>query len=117
MADALPGFGIVAAVLGIVITMGSIGGSIEEIGHHVAAALVGTFLGILLAYGFVTPLSSAIAARVEHDSVIYQSVKTALLSCLRGYNPKVSLEFARKTVPSAIRPSFAELETHLKSIK
>lgn len=117
VADGLPGFGIVAAVLGIVITMGSIGGPIDEIGHHVAAALVGTFLGILLAYGFVAPMSAAMEARAEQDSRIYESVKTALLACLRGYNPKIALEFARKTLPSDVRPGFQEFETHLKTIK
>ncbi len=117
VSDGLPGFGIVAAVLGIVITMGSIGGPIEEIGHHVAAALVGTFLGILLAYGFVSPLSSAMEARAEQDSRVYESVKTALLACLRGYNPKIALEFARKTLPSNVRPGFSEFEQHLKTIK
>ena len=117
VADGLPGFGIVAAVLGIVITMGSIGGDIAEVGAHVAAALVGTFLGILLAYGFVGPLATAMEARAEQDSRIYESVKTALLACLRGYNPKIALEFARKTVPSNLRPGFSEFEQHLKSVK
>ncbi|WCE02569.1 flagellar motor stator protein MotA [Pseudoxanthomonas sp. JBR18] len=117
VSDGLPGFGIVAAVLGIVITMGSIGGSIEEIGHHVAAALVGTFLGILMAYGFVGPMAAAMEARAEQDSRIYESVKTALLACLRGYNPKIALEFARKTLPSDVRPGFSEFESHLKTIK
>ncbi|WP_045762037.1 flagellar motor stator protein MotA [Xanthomonas albilineans] len=117
VSDGLPGFGIVAAVLGIVITMGSIGGPIEEIGHHVGAALVGTFLGILMAYGFVSPLSAAMEARAEQDGRIYESVKTALLACLRGYNPKIALEFARKTLPTNVRPSFADFESHLKTIK
>ena len=117
VADGLPGFGIVAAVLGIVITMGSIGGDIKEVGAHVAGALVGTFLGILLGYGFVGPLAAALEARAEQDARIYESVKTALLACLRGYNPKIALEFARKTVPSALRPGFSDFEQHLKSIK
>ena len=117
VADGLPGFGIVAAVLGIVITMGSIGGDIAEVGGHVAAALVGTFLGILLAYGFIGPLATAMEARAEQDARIYESVKTALLACLRGYNPKIALEFARKTVPSNLRPGFSEFEQHLKSVK
>jgi chemotaxis protein MotA len=117
VSDGLPGFGIVAAVLGIVITMGSIGGEISEVGAHVAGALVGTFLGILLAYGFVGPLASAVEARAEQDSRIYESVKTALLACLRGYNPKIALEFARKTLPSDVRPGFSTFEAHLKTIK
>ncbi|MCL6619627.1 MAG: flagellar motor stator protein MotA [Thermomonas hydrothermalis] len=117
VADSLPGFGIVAAVLGIVITMGSIGGDIAEVGAHVAGALVGTFLGILLAYGFVAPLAAAIEARAEQDSRIYETVKTALIASLHGYAPKIALEFARKTVPSNFRPSFLEFEQHLKSLK
>ncbi|KAF1721770.1 flagellar motor stator protein MotA [Pseudoxanthomonas wuyuanensis] len=117
VSDALPGFGIVAAVLGIVITMGSIGGPIEAVGAHVAGALVGTFLGILLAYGFVGPLSAAVEAQAEQDGRIYESVKTALLACLRGYNPKVALEFARKTLPTAVRPQFSDFENHLKVIR
>ncbi|NIJ67699.1 flagellar motor stator protein MotA [Xanthomonas sp. 60] len=117
VADGLPGFGIVAAVLGIVVTMGSIGGDIVEVGGHVAAALVGTFLGILMGYGFVGPLASAIEARAEQDSRIYEAVKTALLACLRGYNPKIALEFARKTLPTDVRPAFAAFEQHLKTVK
>lgn len=117
VADGLPGFGIVAAVLGIVITMGSIGGDIAEVGAHVAAALVGTFLGILLAYGFVAPLAAAVEARAEQDSRIYESVKTALLASLRGYPPKIALEFARKTVPSDMRPGFNDFEQHIKTLK
>ncbi len=117
VADGLPGFGIVAAVLGIVVTMGAIGGDIKEVGAHVAGALVGTFLGILLGYGFIGPLAAAVQARAEQDARIYESVKTALLACLRGYAPKIALEFARKTVPSALRPGFSEFEQHLKSVK
>lgn len=117
VSDAMPGFGIVAAVLGIVITMGSIGGEITEVGAHVAGALVGTFLGILLAYGFIGPLATAVQVRAEKDSCLYEAVKTALLSCLRGYNPKIALEFARKTLPSDVRPGFAEFEQHLKTVK
>ena len=86
-----------AAVLGIVITMASIGGDIAAIGDKVAAALVGTFLGILLAYGFVAPLAAAMEARAEQDARIYESVKIALLASLRGYPPKIAVEFARKT--------------------
>lgn len=117
VSDGLPGFGIVAAVLGIVITMGSIGGPVEEIGHHVAAALVGTFLGILLAYGFVAPLAAAVEGRAHADSRALECIKTALLSSLRGYNPIVAVEFARKTLQSKVRPTFTELEAHLKGRK
>ncbi|MDV3469737.1 flagellar motor stator protein MotA [Stenotrophomonas sp. C3(2023)] len=117
VADGLPGFGIVAAVLGIVVTMGSIGGDIVEVGGHVAAALVGTFLGILLGYGFVGPLAAALEARADQDSRVFEAVKTALLACLRGYNPKIALEFARKTLPTEVRPAFADFEQHLKTVK
>jgi chemotaxis protein MotA len=112
--DALPGFGIVAAVLGIVITMGSLDGPVNEIGEHVAAALVGTFLGILLAYGFVGPLAAALEARVQEDSHALECVKAGLLASLRGYNPMVAVEFARKSLNYKMRPAFNELETHLK---
>lgn len=89
VADGLPGFGIVVQVLGIVITMGSIGGDIKEVGAHVAGALVGTFLGASCsAYGFIGLVAAAVEARAEQDSRIYESVKTALLACLRGYNPE-----------------------------
>ncbi|NGY03878.1 flagellar motor stator protein MotA [Solimonas terrae] len=113
-ADGLPGFGIVAAVLGIVITMGSLDGPVNEIGHHVAAALVGTFLGILLAYGFIGPLAAAIEGRVIEDSRAFECVKAGLLASLRGYNPIVAIEFARKSLNARMRPPFAELESHLK---
>ena len=115
--DGLPAFGIVAAVMGVVHTMESVGIPPAELGMLIAHALVGTFLGILLAYGFVSPLAAAIEAQVEQDSRMYESVKTALLACLRGYNPAVALEFARKTLPSDVRPPFAEFEAHLKANK
>ncbi|WP_028079803.1 flagellar motor stator protein MotA [Solimonas soli] len=114
VSDGLPGFGIVAAVLGIVITMGSLDGPVNEIGHHVAAALVGTFLGILLAYGFIGPLSAAVEGRAIEDSRAYECVKAGLLASLRGYNPIVAVEFARKSLDAKMRPAYAELETHLK---
>ena len=117
VSDGLPGFGIVAAVLGIVITMGAIGGDIREVGGHVAGALVGTFLGILLAYGFVAPLASAVRANSSSDCSMLEAVKSALLGCLRGYSPLVALEFARKTLPTDMRPSFIDLENHVKGAK
>lgn len=117
MSDSLPGFGIVAAVLGIVITMGSIGGDIASVGHHVAGALVGTFLGILLAYGFVGPLAAAMTAVANEDSKAFECIKNALIASLRGYNPAVAVEFARKSLASEVRPSFSDLETHLKGAK
>ncbi|MDE3071824.1 MAG: flagellar motor stator protein MotA [Pseudomonadota bacterium] len=113
-ADALPGFGIVAAVLGIVTTMSQLGGDTSQIGEHIAGALVGTFLGILLSYGFIGPLSAAMENRAQEDGMAFDCVKVALLASLRGYNPKVAVEFARKSLSSKSRPSFQDLEDHLK---
>ena len=109
--DAMPGFGIVAAVLGVIITMGSIGGAASEIGNKVAAALVGTFLGILLSYGMLGPIAKAIEERIhaEHDYML--CIRTALLAFARGDAPMTSVEFARRNVEPHERPSFAELES------
>lgn len=117
VADGLPGFGIVAAVLGIVITMGHISGSAAEIGHHVAAALVGTFLGILFAYGFVAPMSTALAFKTHEESKVFECLKICLLSTVNGYSPQVAVEFGRKTLFSHVRPTFEELENYLKENK
>lgn len=118
VADALPGFGIVAAVLGIVNTMASIdGASSAQIGEKVGAALVGTFLGILVAYGFVGPIAAAIEHRVHEESKAFDVVKMALVASVRGYAPPVAVEFARKLLWSDVRPSFADLENHLKGKK
>ena len=108
--DAMPGFGIVAAVLGVIITMGSIGGAASEIGEKVAAALVGTFLGILLAYGVFGPLAKAMEMRIhaEHDYML--CIRTALLSFARGDAPMTAVEFSRRNIEPHERPSFAELE-------
>jgi len=108
--DALPGFGIVAAVLGVVITMGSIGGTATEIGEKVAAALVGTFLGILLSYGMVNPLANAIEARLRAEHDYMSCIRTALLSFARGDSPMTCVEFARRNIEPVERPTFAELE-------
>lgn len=108
--DAMPGFGIVAAVLGVVITMGSIGGSATEIGEKVAGALVGTFLGILLSYGVIGPIASAIEARIKAEHDYMCCIKTALLSFARGDAPMTCVEFARRNIEPIERPSFAELE-------
>ena len=116
VADALPGFGIVAAVLGIVTTMSHLGGDTSLIGEHIAGALVGTFLGILLCYGFVGPLGQAMENRAQEDGVAFECVKVGLLANLRGYNPKVAVEFARKALSAQIRPTFADLETHLQTM-
>jgi len=115
LADALPGFGIVAAVLGIVNTMASIeGADTATIGHKVAAALVGTFLGILVAYGFAAPLATALQHRADEEGKAFEVVKMALVASVRGYPPKVAVEFARKLLFSQVRPTFADLEGQLK---
>ncbi len=108
--DAMPGFGIVAAVLGVIITMGSINGTASEIGEKVAAALVGTFLGILLAYGVFGPIANALEARVRSEHDYMMCIRTALLSFSRGDSPMTSVEFARRNIEPEDRPSFAELE-------
>jgi chemotaxis protein MotA len=108
--DAMPGFGIVAAVLGIIVTMGSIGGAASEIGEKVAAALVGTFFGILLAYGVVGPMATAIEARIRSEASYMGCIRTALLSFARGDSPMTSVEFARRNIEPIDRPSFTELE-------
>ncbi len=114
VADALPGFGIVAAVLGIVITMQSLGGPPEVIGVHVAAALVGTFLGILLAYGFVAPTAQALEHRAHEEGKFYECIKASLIATMNGVPPQVAVEFGRKTLPQKVRPSFSELEARVR---
>ncbi|NNM34636.1 MAG: flagellar motor stator protein MotA [Gemmatimonadetes bacterium] len=112
--DAMPGFGIVAAVLGVIITMGKIGGSPEVIGKSVAAALVGTFVGILLAYGVFQPIGNAMMTRVHGETAYLSCIRTALLSFARGDSPMTSVEFARRNIPPHDRPSFKELEELVK---
>jgi chemotaxis protein MotA len=115
VADALPGFGIVAAVLGIVNTMSALeGADTATIGHKVGAALVGTFLGILVAYGFVGPIASAMEHKAAEEGKAFEVVKMALVASVRGYAPPVAVEFARKLLFSEVRPTFADLEAHLK---
>ena len=114
VADALPGFGIVAAVMGIVITMKSLGGPPGELGLHVAAALVGTFLGILLAYGFVGPMSNALEQEARERVKALECIKTAILAMVNGIPPQLAVEFGRKTIYSSERPSFSALEEHLR---
>jgi chemotaxis protein MotA len=112
--DAMPGFGIVAAVLGVVITMGSIGGSPEEIGHHVAAALVGTFIGILLSYGFFGPMAAAMMGQLESEAQYMGCIRAALLAFSRGDAPLTAIEFARRNIAPSARLTFGELEAALK---
>lgn len=108
--DAMPGFGIVAAVLGVIITMAHIGGSPAQVGESVAAALVGTFLGILMAYGVLGPLSQAVESRIRGEQAYLRCVRTGLLSFARGDPPITSVEFARRNIEPEDRPSFAEVE-------
>ena len=115
--DGLPAFGIVAAVMGVVHTMESVGLPPQELGMLIAAALVGTFLGILLSYGFVTPLASKLEQRLEESSKILECIKVTLLANLNGYSPALAVEFGRKVLFSTERPSFLELEEFVKSTK
>jgi len=117
VADALPGLGIVAAVLGVVITMGSLGGPPEEIGKKVAAALVGTFLGILLCYGFLSPLAASIIKSNDAESQYYHSLRTGLIAFFRGAAPILAAEFSRRSIPADVRPSFKEMEESFRGAK
>ncbi len=117
VADALPGFGIVAAVLGVVHTMESVGLPPEELGMLIARALVGTFLGILMAYGFVAPVAHLLQHRLEESMKLFQSVKVALLAAVNSSTPLISVEYGRKVLFSGERPTFLELEQHVKTLK
>ena len=117
MGDALPAFGIVAAVMGVVHTMASVGIPPAELGKLIAAALVGTFLGILLAYGFVGPLASRLEQRLHESGKLLECIKVTLLANLNGYAPALAVEFGRKVLFSTERPSFIELEKHVKQSK
>jgi len=110
VADSLPGLGIVAAVLGVVITMGALGGKPEEIGHKVAAALVGTFLGILMCYGLIGPLASNMAKTHEAERAYYQMLRVAMSAFNKGIPPLLAVEVGRRSIPSHMRPSFQEVE-------
>ncbi len=117
MADSLPGLGIVAAVLGVVITMGSLGGPKEEIGARVAAALVGTFLGILLCYGVFGPLATAMNKRAEAEGAYFLFLRMAAIAFIKGLSPIVAVELARRSIPHGVRPSFKEMEATCRGIK
>lgn len=114
LGDGMPAFGIVAAVMGVVHTMESVGVPPAELGIMIAHALVGTFLGILLAYGFVGPLASLLEQKAEEGIKMFQAIKVTLLANLNGYSPAMAVEFGRKVLNSTERPSFSELETHVK---
>jgi len=111
MADALPGLGIVAAVLGVVITMGSLGGPKEEIGLRVAAALVGTFLGILLCYGLFGPLAGALTKRNDDEGAYFCFLRMGTLGFVKGMGPMMAVELARRSIPHSLRPNFKEMES------
>jgi chemotaxis protein MotA len=117
IADALPGLGIVAAVLGIIITMGHIDGDPAEVGAHVAAALVGTFLGVLMAYGFMSPLAANLEAKNRNDARLFHVIKAGVSAFAKGMAPSVSIEFARRSIFHADRPTFEETEQMLKAAK
>jgi chemotaxis protein MotA len=110
MADSMPGMGIVAAVLGVVVTMSSLGGPPEEIGHKVAAALVGTFLGILMCYGMVGPLAANLSILVEEERAYYHVLRVVMLSFIKGMSPILAVEMARRAIPEHARPNFQQIE-------
>jgi chemotaxis protein MotA len=114
MGDSFPGLGIVAAVLGIVITMQAVSGPVEVIGEHVAAALVGTFLGILLCYGFVGPMATQMGHIVNEEAHYLVCLKTGLLAVYKGFPPAIAVEFARRVLPAEVRPTFDETEKFCK---
>ncbi|MBT9333215.1 flagellar motor stator protein MotA [Paracidobacterium acidisoli] len=111
LADSLPGLGIVAAVLGVVITMGALGGPPEQIGHKVAAALVGTFLGILLCYGLIGPVSASMSKSMDDENAYLYMLRVLMLCFIRGNPPIMAIEVARRAIPMHVRPSFTEVET------
>lgn len=117
LGDGLPAFGIVAAVMGVVHTMESVGLPPAELGRLIAAALVGTFLGILLSYGFVSPLAGRVEQRLHESTKLFECIKVTLLASLNGYSPAVAVEFGRKVLYTTERPSFIELEQHVKRSK
>lgn len=117
LGDGMPAFGIVAAVMGVVHTMESISLPPEELGILIARALVGTFLGILLAYGFVGPLATLLEQKLHESTKIFQCIKVTLLAGFNGYAPSLALEFGRKVLYSSERPGFAELEEHIRQSK
>jgi len=114
VADSLPGLGIVAAVLGVVITMGALGGPPEEIGKKVAAALVGTFLGILLCYGFVGPLAANMLKSSDDEHAYYHVLRVSIIAFMKGAAPSIAVEIGRRAIPGHVRPSFQETERYCR---
>jgi chemotaxis protein MotA len=117
VSDALPGIGIVAAVLGVIVTMGHMDAPPAVIGHHIAAALVGTFLGILLSYGLVSPIVSSVEIQETHQRRFLEAIKASVIAVMRGAAPATAVEFGRKMIFLDERPSFAELDRGLQSLK
>lgn len=117
VAEALPGFGIVAAVLGIIVTMSYLDAGPLEIAHHMSVALVGTFLGILVAYGIVGPIASEMGNRAYDGSAFFMTIKTCLMANLNGYAPQIAIEFGRKSIPGVERPTFLEVDEFLQTQK
>ena len=117
LADGLPALGIVAAVLGIIKTMASIDQPPEILGKLIGSALVGTFLGVFLAYGIVGPFAAKVKAVVEEDQYFYQLIREVLVANLHSHPPNICIEVGRQNTPSNLRPEFAELEAALKDVK
>lgn len=114
VADSLPGLGIVAAVLGVVLTMGKISEPPEVLGHSIGAALVGTFMGVLMCYGFVGPIAANLEEKAKADTIVFQVIKTAIVSFVAGTAPQMAVEFGRRAIPSGERPTFNELEETIR---
>ena len=114
MAESLPAMGIVAAVLGVILTMGHINEPPEVLGHHIGAALVGTFLGILLCYGFIGPFGAKLETLAHERHLFFQSIREAVGAAVRGSSPIVALEYGRRAIPISFRPTFLEMEQKLK---
>jgi len=117
VADALPAFGIVAAVLGVIKALASVDQPPAILGDLISKAMVGTFLGVLLAYGFVAPLASRVERRTNESIKVLECIKTTLLASMNGYPPQLAVEFGRKVLFSMVRPSFSELEEHVRQAK
>jgi len=117
LGDSLPAFGIVAAVMGIVHTLASADRPAAELGALIAHAMVGTFLGILLAYGFISPLAAVLRQKSAENTKMLECIKVTMLSSLNGYAPQIAVEFGRKTLYTSERPSFIELEEHVRQVK
>jgi len=117
VADGLPGLGIVAAVMGVVLTMGKISEPPEVLGECIGAALVGTFLGVLTCYGFVGPIATNLEHKAKDGEIYFNVIKSALVSFQGGVAPQITIETARRTIPADERPTFAEVEEAIKKVK